>query len=319
SLQKRIAFHRDVKVTKDSSNVGAIQVKAARFASINVSDTIFHGSGYISMPGTPIKIPADTSGVYTIPLVGDSLRVLYCDKSSNMFSTILDKKIPVSVTPEDTVDLTGIEHILVPPSPAIIINGTMLFSSVNLTFKDSAYFTIIASGAYSNKGHALEYQFYETNRDVSSDWDTLNTYQLYVTYSGSYQVSCRARSRSDKAVITSWSPVLTLVVSKWDTSFAITRPLKPVLRGSLDSTTVLDSLPARIYVGPSISSDSIPLSYRISWSDSSRMVSNWSRDTLFKVEFNMYGSHYVSTQARSSIDTTKVSEWSDSLFVNMIH
>ncbi len=314
STQKKAFFKTRISIYRDSVNLGIINLNGLSYATIKVSDSIFKDSGYISMPGTPIKSPITQSGLCTIPILGDSLNYIYFGRTGDSLSTIINTKLDSDSVqhPGDTLDLTGTEHILIPPHLAVLSNNDTSFTPGDIIVPLGQVLNIIAVGAYSNKGHILEYQFYETNSNVLSNWSTSNTYSMKVKDSGTYTLSCRVRSRSDQSQMTSWTqafPIRTFIKV-----ITVSTPKYPFLIDTLDS----DIPPYRFIVGGAYSSDSKPVSYRLCWSDSFQSsYSDWSENTTISIYLKETVRYAIRAQARSSVDTTIVSSWSDSLIVNL--
>lgn len=319
STQKKAFFKTSISIYRDSFNFGIVNLNKLSYATIKVADSTFKDSGYISMPGTPVKSPVVRSGLYTIPILGDSLNYIYFGITGDSLSTIINKKLDTASlqyigNTGDTLDLTGTEHILVPPRIAVLSNNDTSFTPGDIVVNLGQILDIIAVGAYSNKNHILEYQFYETNSNVLSDWSSSNTYSMKVKDSAYYSLSCRVRSQSDHSKMTDWTQAFPIRVFINSKVITVSVPKPPVLVDTLQSDTIL----YRFLVSGSYSSDSKPVFYRLCWDDSiQKFYSDWSQNTTIDLPLKIFFKYAIQTQARSSVDTTMVSSWSETLIVDL--
>lgn len=312
SSGSRFAFRKNIHVDQETSDLGTIQVTVPGYATIIIQDTMFHADRFLLLSSVPLQIPVTGAGQYSVPIVGDTLDLLYVNSSRDSLMPIVQNKSVAWVPPGDTLDLTDIPHVLVPPSLAVMVADTLRYSNVQIFCMNDTIILISALNAFSNKGHVLQYQFFEASQNFISRWDTSLTLALPVASPSNLLVSCRVRSRSDTAVVTSWTPGLKIQVSRDYAPSSFPRPYPPT---ALDTFPYGFLRPYRFIIHPRAGTDTIPAQYRLGWRGSSFITGiPWSNDTIQSIVFPSSGHYRIFAQARSGLDSTVVSAWSDSLY-----
>jgi hypothetical protein len=313
---RRMGFRPGILVNERQVDLGACEVRSVGYAMILVPDSLFTQSGYISVLGTPIKMIVDSAGEYTVPVIYDSLTISYYARSGDSLSTIINGSEPIpNINSGDTLDLTGIETIIIPPVVAAIIGNDTLYSPVDSVDAYDTVIRIAALGATINKNGLIEYQFYEATQKTLIPWSINNVYSLRIGAEGEYSVACRVRSKSNTSVVTGWTTGLLIRVRRGPDTIPLPAPSVPI---PLDTVPFSDSVAYRFLVRDSAGIDTPALEHRLRWYDiadtaNSGDTSSWSRDSIFSIRFHASGTYHISAQARSAENISGMSLWSDTL------
>jgi hypothetical protein len=192
-----------------------------------------------------------------------------------------------------------IEVISTPSPPTGPING----------IKGIPY-SYTASGAISSSGHTLQYQFDWKGDGVTdlSLWGGSSQTKVW-TNPGIYTVKVRARCSIHQTIVTGWSSGLVVVIESVNPPTALTGPA---------SGTVGEIYP---YVVGGASSDSgDPVQYQFDWGDGT--TSGWlsvipGEPVSAAKAWGTPGTYTVRVQARCSVHTNVVSDWSAGLTVTI--
>ena len=314
---RRMGFRAGVTINASRVDLGECEIRSVGYAIVKVEDSVFSDRGYISLPGTPIKKAVDSAGEYAVPVFYDSITVnYYNDSGDSLASIISDQEVP-AVESGDTIDLTGIETIIIPPVVVAIVGNDTLYSPVDYVDVHDTLIRIAALGASINKNSRIEYQFYETTRKKSSDWSTDSGYSLPVTAGSAYSLACRVRSGADTSIITGWTPALFIRIKHISDTVPIPAPSAPL---PFDTFQINDTVSYGFIVRSSSVNDTFMLNYRLGWSDADTTYnysgfSSWSQgqDSVCVIRFPETGLYEIRAQARSVADTSQLSPWSDSL------
>jgi hypothetical protein len=313
SVARRIGFRPGIAVNRKQVDLGMCEIRNVGYATIMVHDSVFKQNGYISFPGTLIKKAIDSAGQYTVPIIYDSMTINYYGESGDSLSSIIRNQPVSDVNSGDTVDLTGIETIIIPPVVVAIIGNDTLYSPIDSIEAHDTLVHIVARGATINKNSLIEYQFYEATQKILSTWNTDNNYSLLIRGDLEYSVACRVRSKSNTSIVTAWTPGLLIKMKRRppDTIF-IPTPSVPIV---LDTFQFVDSISYRFLVRSPVNVDTFTFDYRLGWSDtvSDSGFSSWNQDTIISIQFPAPGKYIIRAQMRSVIDTSQMSLWSDSL------
>ena len=315
---RRVNFREGITVSGTSRNdLGVCELNDIGYATILISDSAFKSTGYISLPGTPVKKSIDSAGKYTVPVISGYMTVNYYNESGDSLSSIISNESVADVVPGDTIDLTGIETILIPPVMALIIGNDTLYTPVDSIDVYDTIVLVAAIGATINTGSKIEYQFYETAGKAPGRWTTDNVYRLPVTSGSDYSVACRIRSASDTTIVTGWTPGFPVRINHYIDStdtVALAAPYPPMV---VDTLGYSDTIFYNFLVTDPIDNPDITLHHRIQWSDTvsrDTVFSLWSPDSVISIHFPSTGMYELRAQARSVEDTLLLSLWSDSIF-----
>jgi hypothetical protein len=320
SSVSEVAMRRNVVIDRSMVDVGTETMRKPGKVIFNITDTMFSANGYLAVMGTPLFQTVSCPGQYTLTVPDDTVSVVYTADTVN-HSKDSKSYANVYAPSGDTVDMTGI--------PAVVINGALgILDSgwvVPITPADTiraadSTVRFIVSGAYSNKDTALEYQFFfshDTTPAVITNWSSANSYLLLVSKAGIYYVSYRVRSQTTTGpVISEWAPTCAVIIKLPGPLPSITVPRVPSV---IDSAWMSDTLVYSFVTGGAASLLGDTVHYRFQMTNDTLVFqrTSWSWDTVatFKVAPGI-GTYYISSQARSSADTTVFSAWSasDSLF-----
>ncbi len=149
----------------------------------------------IYVPGTIIRLHADSSGEYVIKLPQSTLNINLYDGESS-FSIFQN----LQVSENQWIDLTGNTYSV--PQPIII-------SGLTSGFTDRAY-AFTADPIYLGQNHPVQYRF-DWGESVSN-WNPSNQNEHIWSSPGSYGVRVQARSARDTLSLSDWSqPVMVTI------------------------------------------------------------------------------------------------------------
>jgi len=310
STVSNIGFKPHITINAIRVNLGDCEIRSVGYATVMVYDSIFRPDGFISLPGTPIKKAVDSAGEYTVPVIYDTLTVNYYDRSGDTLAPILSEQLVPVVASGDTIDLTGIETIIIPPVVVVVVGNDTLYSPVDSLAVYDTLIQIAAIGATVNKKSLIEYQFYDVTRQRVSAWSTDKVFSLHIDTNQEYSVACRVRSRSDTLAVSSWTPALRIRLKHSTEENLIPTPSAPV---PIDTFSFGDSLAYRFFIP--VDTAAFTFNYRLSWRDTMEFhdVSPWSRDSVCTVRFPAPGMFLVQAQVQNVQDTSRMSLWSDTL------
>jgi len=160
--------------------------------------------------------------------------------------------------------------------------------------------TYTTGGAASNLGHDLQYRF-DWGDKRESEWSSSTKASHVWSVPGTYEVRAQARCASHTNVVSIWSAATEVVVSPPPETVGI--PNTPVGPSSGEAGKGL-----AYSTGGAVSSLGHDVEYRLDWGDGSR--SQWSREVVATHAWSSEGPFKVRAQARSSYDTSVVSDWS---------
>lgn len=208
SAARRIGFWPRIMINEKTVDLGLCRIKQTGYATVAIPDSVFSSKGYISFPGTPLKMEITASGRYTIPVINDSVNINYYSSFGDSVAAVIHNGFIPDVNPGDTIDLTDLNPIIF--LPVLVENPGMNFS---FSGTDTEYVRVTASGAmiYKNGFLEIEYQFYESTEKKLTHWDADSNYQLKITGDEEYVVSCRIRGKSDTSVVSDWAPDLLII------------------------------------------------------------------------------------------------------------
>jgi hypothetical protein len=311
----KVAIRRNIQINGNRVDLGRETVQQPGIAIIDIPDTAFSPGGYLIVAGTPLNLRVSAPGQYLMRLPDDTVTVSYvvgANANDNTKATNIPHSI--SVTSGDTMDMTGI--------PAFVINGSLGYSLGGLTLPLTAADTItiadstvrfVVTGAYSNKGNALAYQFflfYDSSNTIVTMWNTSAAYDAHLSVFGRYYVSCRVQCTSPAGVVVSdWLPTCAVMVLTLSNG-SVSVPRVPVL---VDTTSNTDTLRAQFLTGGAVSShgDAVWYRFQVQVDTLGMSVTSWSPDSTTYFKFTPKPRFlYVSSQAQSSFDTSLVSPWS---------
>jgi hypothetical protein len=311
----KVAIRRNIQINGSRVDLGRETVKQPGVAIIDIADTAFSPGGYLIIAGTPLNLKVSAPGQYLMRLPDDTVTVSYvvgANANDNTKSTNIPHSI--SVPSGDTMDMTGI--------PAFVINGSLGYSlggpALPLTAADTIKIAdstvrFVVSGAYSNKGNALAYQFFlfrDSSNTILTMWNTSAAYDAHLFAFGRYYVSCRVQCTSPAGVVVSdWLPTCAVTILTLSNG-SVSAPRVPVL---VDTVTTPDTLRALFLTGGAVSShgDAVWYRFQIQVDTMEMSMTSWSPDSTTYFKFAPKPRFlYVSSQARSSFDTSLVSPWS---------
>jgi hypothetical protein len=316
----KVAIKRNIQINTGRVDLGRETVKQPGVAIIDIADNAFSPGGYLIVAGTPLNLKVAAPGQYLMRLPDDTVTVSYIlGTKDNTPSTSIPHSI--SVTPGDTVDMTGI--------PAFVINGSLGYSlggpALPLTAADTiktadSTVRFAVTGAYSNKGNALAYQFFlfhDSSNTILTTWNASAAYDAHLSTFGWYYVSCRAQCTSPAGqVVSEWLPTCAVMILNLGAG-SVSAPRVPIL---VDTATNTDTLRAQFSTGGAVSSrgDAAWYRFQIQVDTTGMSMTSWSPDSITYLKFTPKPRFlYVGSQARSSFDTTQVSSWSS--FTDTLH
>jgi hypothetical protein len=307
----KVAIRRNIRINADMVDLGRDTVRQPGVVIIDIADTAFGPGGYLIVAGTPLNIKVSAPGQYLMHVPDDTVAISYV-----VGTTAKSTNIPgsISVVSGDTMDVTGI--------PAFVINGSLGYSLGGSTLPLTAADTIriadstvrfTMTGAYSNKGKGLAYQFFlfhDSSNTILTTWNTSATYDARLNAFGWYYVSCRVQCTSPAGVVVSeWLPTCAVMILALSNG-SVSTPRVPVL---VDTSTNADTLKAQFLTGGAVSShgDAVWYRFQIQIDTFETAMGPWSPDSMTNFKFAPKPRFlYVSSQARSSFDTSLVSPWS---------
>jgi hypothetical protein len=284
SLNRRLVFRPNISVNQDSVELGSVGLDSICFGEFNINDSLFIAKGYISVLGTPLKQSVDSAGTYLIPLPAANMSVFYISQTGDTVATLIDSKFVNKLQPGDTLDLTGGENVIIPPLLALADahSGFQYLHSFDTISTDDSSLTVAALGAFSSKGHGLEFQYFVLP-DLLSPWSFDSSFTFRVQPKKMYSVTCRVRSNRDYSAISGWiEPKSLFIEPRPINGYFLTIPDAPQIRSRVAFT---DTLKLRIRLGGAKLLFGLPVEYRAGWTttagDSTPMsTSAWTTDTI---------------------------------------
>jgi hypothetical protein len=316
---RRLAFRTSVAVDNDSVNLGSDIARSICYGNFTITNSMYVDSGFLTVPGTPLKQEVDSAGTYALPLPAANVVVFYVNRNGDTVAALTDTTTIKDIIPGDTLDLTGAENIIIPPLLAVFYGGFMrtMHSDDTVAVSDSSL-TIEALWAVSSKNHPLEYQFSWQPGPVFTAWSADSSIRIGVNPNTTYRISCRARSAKDHNAVSDWTSQYSLFVRRSSlTDDTLAAPAAPrvalsILRG--------DSLIVTLATSPVQSLGGKALVYRFGWArlfpdTIITTVSPWSTDTNTNVCIIRLASDTIAyrfhAQARGAqSDSLLVSPWS---------
>jgi len=173
------------------------------------------------------------------------------------------------------------------------------------TAVDASY---TVTGAVSNLGHAVEFQF-DWDDGTASAWDAATTVAHQWAAEGSYDVRAMARCAADTDVESVWSVALTVVVTDAPPVETVSTPDAPVGASSVDVGVWEEYVMAG-----AVSSEGHALEIRFDWGDGS--ISGWTT-TSSTYRWTVIGDYDVAVQARCQTHRSIESAWSTATTVTV--
>lgn len=217
SASQTIAFHSDIALSKDTV-LAAVTLYKAGFGAVSIADTLFFQQSFLYVSGTPIYLTIPKPGIYLFPVPYDTVSICYYSLKTNAIIPLGGNCTDtVFITPKDTIDLTGIPNYVIAPVLYAEYNTLKYLLPLVDTIVTDLKVYIYAEGAYSNKSHPLEYQFYFhlTGSDTGfSDWSIGNYSMIADSVDIIWYIASRARSRIDTVTISDWSREYTIFIDR---------------------------------------------------------------------------------------------------------
>ncbi len=187
----------------------------------------------------------------------------------------------------------SIETISVPSMPS---GPTVITTGVSYSYT--------TSGSVSSSGHPIEYQF-DWGTGLLSPWGGLTQSHLW-SNPGSYTVKVRARCQLNPTLVTDWSPGLTVATE------SVSAPAVPTGPTSGSIGEIYSYL-----TGGAFSDNGDPIEYQFDWGDGS--TSGWLPIGTLSAgkAWTDPGTYIVKAQARCSIHTDIISNWSPGIGVTI--
>ncbi len=311
SSVSEVAMRRNVVIDRSTVDIGTETLTKPGTLLFNIADTMYSVNGYLAVLGTPLCRSVSSPGEYSLVVPDDTISVVYTTGAVQR-TMVLNSY----VSPGDTIDITGI--------PAVVINGALGYLDNGKVSPLSPADTIrpadstvrfIVSGAYTNKNAALEYQFFissDSTPAFMTDWSSSNSYLFLVRKSGWCYVSFRVRSQTANGpIVSEWGPTFAVMISRTGLGDSVSVPRAPSL---VDSAGGPDTLMIRLLTGGAVSTAGDPVQYRFRWvcDTMGPYMTSWSSDSVATILITKNAfRYYVISQARSSVDTTLFSNWSD--------
>ncbi len=171
--------------------------------------------------------------------------------------------------------------------------------------------TVATNGAISNQGHGIEYRFdcdAEGTHDYSA-WSSSDSLMTAWPRPGAYLLKAQARCGTHVAEESPWSDGTSITVKET----AVSKPSSPV-GPPIRKTDELGTY----CTGGAVCTrgDSVEYRFNIN-SDGVHDTMSWSGDTCLSLAWPLAGAYVIQAQARSLIDTSSVSPWSDGISVDV--
>ncbi len=289
------AYHPDIVVNEqdinngDSIDVGIVIPGKPAHVIFHVPNNLYDTTGVLYVPGTEFKQKVDSVGAVTFNVPAGTIDIHYAARDST--GTFVDTTIASNIT------LSENEEIII--GVPVTIPG---FNGPDTVVVDSPFtYSII------NHSDSLLYRFVWEEGDTTS-WtdDSLFTHTWNNT--GSTTIFAQACLQIDVTKQSTWSSGKQVVIKPMHT---ISKPVKPWTIN--DSILTGDS--TLFTTRGAVSNYNHAVQYQFAWGDS--ILSAWSFDTTASYRWNVIGTFYISARARSSIDTTVLSEYSDLLLITV--
>lgn len=212
-----IALRSDIALENDTT-LNAVTLYTAGFGAVSIADSVFRLKSFLYISGTPIYLTIPRPGLYLFPVPFDTVSIRYYSlETGSVIPLTGNSTDAVYIIPQDTVDLTGIANYII--APVLYAGyGTLKYPlRISDTLNTDSTVFIYAEGAYSNKSHPLEYQFYFhlLNSDTGfSQWSIGNYSMIIDSVDITYYIASRARSRIDKAILSGWSREYTVFINR---------------------------------------------------------------------------------------------------------
>ncbi len=250
----------------------------------------------ICILGTGLAVPVDSAGDMAIPVPSGTLRVTCSDVSDSAVGYADIDFDNAHVNQSDTLDLRAVQ----PPAPSVRAARPVWMSDSTITV-----YVVDTWG-----GFAPSYQIYWDNW-MNSAYQTDTTFTYVYTLESTverdtFAIRARTRNALDTTLVSGWSEPAEVVIVREPMVTEPNRPEGETLTGMQQSTYA---------TGGAYSSMGDSVEYSLVWTV--YQSSPWSRDSTVTVEWAWAGTYGVYARARSTRDTTVVSERSDTLWVTV--
>lgn len=179
------------------------------------------------------------------------------------------------------------------------------------TVYSSELVTLLAGGAISNLHHQIEYRFdfdAEGNHDYS-DWSSSDSTSKEWSDPGTYTVKAQARCAKHNDIVSPWSTAVSVT--------AVEPPVTKPTPSEGPASTKTDE-PESYCTGGAESKDGGPVEYRFDFdATGAHDTTTWSDQTCVSHSWPIVGTYVARAQARSALETSKVSPWSNGVTITV--
>ncbi len=274
----------------DSIHIGSLTAKNPARIIFHDPDNLCDRTGMVYIRGTQFKQRTDSIGAVAFKVPAETLDIHYTSKTDT--GTVIDTAIV------DNISLTENEDIIIGgPVPVPVLDGP------DTVVVDSSFtFQIM------NFVDTLLYRLVWVDGDTTS-WthDSLFTYTW--NDSGLTTIYAQACKQTDVSKVSEWSEGKLVIIMPTHT---ISQPNQPWTTNN----TILVGDTTVFFVDGAESNYNHPVQYQFDWGDT--IMSTWVPDTMASHTWDVPGTYYILARARSAVDTTVTSIYSDSLELTVL-